>query len=59
MGSKFAKRKMRITATKSQSRQVWTSYGIAIEMLSFLSVQEVCSLQTLNVFFYDSAIGRV
>ena len=48
-----------MTGSKSQCRKVWTSYGIAMQLFSFLQPREVCQDQLLNRFFYDIAICRV
>ena len=51
--------KIQVTGSESNCRKVWTSYGIAMHLLSFLQPREVCQDQLLNRFFYDIAICRV
>ena len=59
MGNKQARKQVEITASKSQSQRVWTSYGVTIQLLSFFYPKEVCEDQLLNKFFYDVAVSRV
>lgn len=44
MGNRRVKAKFEIdaTASKKQSRKIWTSFGIAMKLLPFLHPQEVC-----------------
>ena len=50
---------IQLTAAKSQSRRVWTSYGIATCLYPFILPHQVCGWQQLNRFHYESAISRV
>ena len=43
----------------SLSKKVWTSYGIMMAVLPYLSNQEQINLQALNRFFYEIAVSRV
>ena len=50
---------MELNASKSRSRRLWTSYGIAMKLFPFIREQEVHEYQILNKFFHESAVGRV
>ena len=47
------------TASKGHCRKVWTSYGIAVSLFSFISPFEVYMGHHWNKFFYERAIARV
>ena len=44
---------------KKLAWKAYTSYGVFIQMLPFLSQLEQIELQRSNQFFYNIAIGRV
>ena len=48
-----------ITASKTKSKSVWTSYGIAIHLVKFLHSREEVWMQTLNRFWYEIGVSRV
>ena len=50
---------MYLTANPRQSRRVWTSIGIGMNMKLFLGKLEWLSFQMLNKFWYRAAVGRV
>ena len=72
MGNKFAKKsdkknrarlakkmKYKLNAKKNQSKRVWTSFGIGIDLVCFMSNNESCHLQRLNKFAYQILVSRV
>ena len=50
---------MYLTANTRESRRVWTSIGIGMNMKLFLGKLEWLNLQKLNKFWYRAAVGRV
>ena len=48
-----------INASKAKARLVYTSYGIANQLMPFLEAQERLSGQLANQFCYEIAVGRV
>ena len=44
---------------KERAWLVCTSLGINCQMIAFLDLTEQLELQTINKFFYESAVGRV
>ena len=59
MGNKTVKFQIDLTASKSQCKKVWSSFGIGMALLTFFSKEEILQDQLLNKFFYDVAISRV
>ena len=50
---------LKLNAKKNQSRRVWTSFGIGIDLVCFLTDNESCHLQRLNKFAYQILVSRV
>ena len=50
---------IKLNAKKNQSRRVWTSFGIGIDLVCFLTDNESCHLQRLNKFAYQILVSRV
>lgn len=48
-----------VHASKYMCRRLWTSLGVFVAMLPFLDYIEAVSMQCLNQFSYQIAIGRV
>ena len=50
---------MKLNADKSKSYRLWTSYGVATQLLQYLPRLETIRLQALNQFSYEVLISRV
>ena len=48
-----------MTASDESCRAVWQSYGVATEVLLWLTKEEATLAQILNRFWYDKAVSRV
>ena len=48
-----------LTASSEKSLKVWSSFGIGISFLVYLTQFEQFKLENLNTFFYRVAVSRV
>ena len=55
----YSRSELKLKKTKDQARSVWTSYGIGIALLSYLTDIESSHLQRLNKFAYNILVSRV